>query len=48
MASTWRLNVPRLGLPDDVASLAVFILSSKGRWLHGATIIMDGGEIEMM
>ena len=43
-----ELNVPRLGLPDDVASLAAFILSPRGRWLHGATIIMDGGEIEML
>ncbi len=43
-----ELNVPRLGLPEDVASLAAFILSPRGRWLHGATIIMDGGEIEML
>jgi len=43
-----ELNVPRLGLPDDVAALAAFILSPRGRWLHGATIIMDGGEIEML
>ena len=43
-----ELNVPRLGLPEDVASLAAFILSQRGRWLHGATIIMDGGEIEML
>ncbi len=43
-----ELNVPRLGLPDDVAAMAAFILSPRGRWLHGATIIMDGGEIEML
>jgi 3-oxoacyl-[acyl-carrier protein] reductase len=43
-----ELNVPRLGLPDDIAALAAFILSPRGRWLHGATIIMDGGEIEML
>ena len=43
-----ELNVPRLGLPGDVASLAAFVLSPRGRWLHGATIIMDGGEIEML
>jgi NAD(P)-dependent dehydrogenase (short-subunit alcohol dehydrogenase family) len=42
------LNVPRLGLPDDIAAMAAFILSPRGRWLHGATIIMDGGEIEML
>lgn len=43
-----ELNVPRLGLPGDIAALAAFILSPRGRWLHGATIIMDGGEIEML
>jgi len=43
-----ELNVPRLGVPDDIAALAAFILSPRGRWLHGATIIMDGGEIEML
>jgi len=43
-----ELNVPRIGLPDDVASLAAFILSPRGRWLHGATIILDGGEIDML
>jgi 3-oxoacyl-[acyl-carrier protein] reductase len=43
-----ELNVPRLGQPDDVAAMAAFILSPRGRWLHGATIIMDGGEIEML
>lgn len=41
-----ELNVPRLGLPQDVASLVAFILSPRGRWLHGATIILDGGEVE--
>ncbi|HEY3918378.1 MAG TPA: SDR family oxidoreductase [Stellaceae bacterium] len=43
-----ELNVPRLGLPGDVAALAAFILSPRGRWLHGATVILDGGEIEML
>jgi 3-oxoacyl-[acyl-carrier protein] reductase len=43
-----ELNVPRLGLPDDIAAMAAFILSPRGRWLHGATIILDGGEIEML
>ena len=43
-----ELNVPRLGTTDDVAAMAAFILSPRGRWLHGATIILDGGEIEML
>jgi 3-oxoacyl-[acyl-carrier protein] reductase len=43
-----ELNVPRIGVPDDVASMAAFILSPRGRWLHGATIDMDGGEVKAM
>ncbi|HEX4191962.1 MAG TPA: SDR family oxidoreductase [Stellaceae bacterium] len=43
-----ELNVPRIGVPDDVAAMAAFILSPRGRWLHGATVILDGGEIEML
>jgi 3-oxoacyl-[acyl-carrier protein] reductase len=43
-----ELNVPRIGVLDDVASMAAFILSPRGRWLHGATVILDGGEIEML
>jgi 3-oxoacyl-[acyl-carrier protein] reductase len=43
-----ELNVPRIGVPGDIAAMAAFILSPRGRWLHGATIILDGGEIEML
>jgi 3-oxoacyl-[acyl-carrier protein] reductase len=43
-----ELNVPRIGVPEDVAAMAAFILSPRGRWLHGATIDMDGGEVKAM
>ena len=43
-----ELNVPRIGVPDDVAALAAFILSPRGRWLHGATIDLDGGELGVL
>jgi len=33
----------RIGEPEDIASLAAFILSAEGRFLHGALIDMDGG-----
>jgi 3-oxoacyl-[acyl-carrier protein] reductase len=36
----------RLGTTDDVASLVAFIVSPRGRWLHGATIDLDGGEVK--
>ena len=32
-----------LGEPEDVAGLAVFLLSDAGRWITGQTIAMDGG-----
>jgi NAD(P)-dependent dehydrogenase (short-subunit alcohol dehydrogenase family) len=32
-----------LGEPEDVAELAVFLLSSKSRWITGAVINVDGG-----
>lgn len=39
-----QTNVVRLGEPEDIAELASFILSERGRWLQGALIDMDGGQ----
>lgn len=36
----------RLGTTDDVANLVAFIVSPRGRWLHGATVDLDGGEVK--
>jgi 3-oxoacyl-[acyl-carrier protein] reductase len=33
-----------IGEPDDIANLALFILSPAGRFLQGALIDMDGGQ----
>jgi 3-oxoacyl-[acyl-carrier protein] reductase len=41
-----ELNITRFGQPEDVAGLVVFIVSSRGRWLQGAAIDMDGGQVE--
>ena len=40
-----ELGLTRFGVPEDVAGLVAFIVSPRGRWLHGATIDIDGGEI---
>ncbi|CAK7027827.1 MAG: 3-oxoacyl-[acyl-carrier-protein] reductase FabG [Desulfovibrio sp.] len=32
-----------LGQPEDIASLACFLLSGESRWITGQNIIMDGG-----
>jgi 3-oxoacyl-[acyl-carrier protein] reductase len=39
------INVTRFGTPQDIGSLIAFMVSPRGRWLHGATIDMDGGEV---
>ena len=41
-----ELNITRFGQPEDVAALVAFIVSRRGRWLHGAAIDMDGGQVE--
>ncbi|MFI4986673.1 MAG: SDR family NAD(P)-dependent oxidoreductase [Alphaproteobacteria bacterium] len=37
-------GITRIGLPTDIAGLAAFVVSARGRWLHGAVIDMDGGQ----
>ena len=32
-----------LGMPEDIAGLAVFLLSDKSRWITGSEITIDGG-----
>jgi len=39
------INVTRFGTPEDIGGLIAFMVSRHGRWLHGATIDMDGGEV---
>jgi NAD(P)-dependent dehydrogenase (short-subunit alcohol dehydrogenase family) len=33
----------RLGEPEDVAHLAVFLASDKASWITGETFVVDGG-----
>jgi 3-oxoacyl-[acyl-carrier protein] reductase len=40
------IGTVRLGTTDDVANLVAFIVSPRGRWLHGATVDLDGGEVK--
>jgi NAD(P)-dependent dehydrogenase (short-subunit alcohol dehydrogenase family) len=37
----------RLGQPDDIRGLAVFLASDASRWITGALIPMDGGNLAM-
>lgn len=38
------LPLGRMGNPDEIASLALFICSDEASYLNGASIVMDGGE----
>jgi len=40
-----ELDITRFGTPQDVAGLVSFIVSPRGRLLHGAAIDMDGGQV---
>jgi len=41
-----ELDITRFGTPEDIAGMVSFIVSPRGRWLHGAAIDMDGGQID--
>ncbi len=38
-----KLLAKRIGTPEDVASLAVFVASDDAAWLTGVDILLDGG-----
>jgi NAD(P)-dependent dehydrogenase (short-subunit alcohol dehydrogenase family) len=44
---TWAAKNPnkRLGKPEDIAGLVVFLSSRAGSHINGATITVDGGEV---
>ncbi len=38
-----QIPLGRLGLPEDVANLAVFLASDESAWMTGAALPLDGG-----
>ena len=46
MAMPWP-RACRLGQPDDIKGLAVFLAADASAWITGALIPMDGGNLAM-
>ncbi len=40
-----ELDITRFGSPEDVAGMVAFVVSPRGRLLHGTAIDMDGGQV---
>ncbi len=38
-----HIPLRRLGEPDDIASVALMLISDASSWLTGQTIVVDGG-----
>jgi NAD(P)-dependent dehydrogenase (short-subunit alcohol dehydrogenase family) len=38
-----RIPLRRLGLPDDIATAALFLVSDAASWITGQTLVVDGG-----
>ena len=41
----WKERTPahRIARPEEIASVAVFLLSDEASWIQGQTIVVDGG-----
>jgi NAD(P)-dependent dehydrogenase (short-subunit alcohol dehydrogenase family) len=38
-----HIPMGRLGLPDDIATAALFLASDAASWITGQTLVVDGG-----
>ncbi len=38
-----RTPAKRLGTPEDIADVVMFLLSPAARWIYGQTVVADGG-----
>ena len=47
MYESVRASIPwgRLGTPEEVANVAVFLLSPRASWVVGETVLVDGGQL---
>jgi NAD(P)-dependent dehydrogenase (short-subunit alcohol dehydrogenase family) len=40
-----RFPARRLGLPDEIAHAAVYLASDEAAFMHGSTLLIDGGAL---
>ena len=45
LLETWKERTPshRIARPEEIAAVAVFLLSDEASWIQGQTIVVDGG-----
>lgn len=45
LLKTWRERTPthRIARPEEIASVAAFLLSDEAAWIQGQTVVVDGG-----
>jgi 3-oxoacyl-[acyl-carrier protein] reductase len=41
-----KVGISRYGQPEEIAGLIAYLISKEARWLTGASLRMDGGEIK--
>ena len=41
-----KVGIARYGEPEEIAGLMAYLVSKQARWLTGASVRMDGGEIK--
>jgi 3-oxoacyl-[acyl-carrier protein] reductase len=41
-----KAGIARFGEPEEIAVLMAYLVSKEARWLTGASVRMDGGEIK--
>ena len=42
---TSRIPLRRMGVPDDIAKVAVFLASSAADYMTGSLLVVDGGRL---
>ncbi len=41
-----EVGIARFGKPEEIADLMAFLVSPAAKWMTGASIRMDGGEVK--